>query len=582
MPKKGEIRKWNAENMKKAIQAVRAEKMGILLASKTYGVPFATLQRAARSDKTIDEILAIPLGRRPVFNRGVELELVRYLREMEAKFWGLTRSDVRSLAFQLAKRNNIENPFSIIRECAGKDWLRSFLNRHKTEISLRSATGTSIERIKGFNVENVSKFYNLLEQEFEKHKFSATRIWNVDETGVSIVQSKQPKILAAKGKRQIGCMTSAERGSLITVISCMSAGGAFVPPFFIFPRKNPSPLLMKHAPPGSDSACHISGWIQIPIFTAWFDHFLGFTNPSKENPILLILDGHYSHTRNVDVLDKARQNGVIILSLPPHCTHKMQPLDKAFMGPLKTYYNDEIRRFMREQGRKVTQFDVVELFSKAYLKVQTAQIAINGFKCTGIYPFDKNIFQESDFMEQRQENPLKDTQPIEDIFLEEPVASTSRAAMKNFVTPWQISPPPKLKLSTSSRGKRSESTVLTTSPYKALLEESIRNVEKRKKKGNVKDIPHSRKTKTQRATKTRETSSSESEKSLHLPSSDEECWAETPPSKDTACAFCNKNFETDKGSIAWVPCLLCDLVWAHSKCLPKRQAIFVCESCQTF
>lgn len=58
---------------------------------------------------------------------------------------------------------------------------------------------------------------------------------------------------------------------------------------------------------------------------------------------------------------------------------------------------------MQEQGRKVTQFDVIELFSKTNLKVQT-QIAINGFKYTAIYPFKKNIFQESDFMAQNQEN----------------------------------------------------------------------------------------------------------------------------------------------------------------------------------
>ncbi|XP_018804192.1 PREDICTED: uncharacterized protein LOC108978396 [Bactrocera latifrons] len=240
---------------------------------------------------------------------------------------------------------------------------------------------------------------------------------------------------------------------------------------------------MKHAPPGSDSACHISGWIQIPIFTMWFDHFMLFTHPSKENPVLLILDGHYSHTRNIEVLDKAREKGVIILSLPPHCTHKMQPLDKSFMGPLKTYYNEEIRRFRREEGRKVTQFDVVELLAKAYLKVQTAQIAINGFKCTGIYLFDKNNFQESDFIHEKHQ--AEDAQIRDESDLEEPIASTSKTAMQHLITPWEISPPPKLMQKTSLRGKRSEATILTTSPYKAALEISIKNAENRKKKKSV-------------------------------------------------------------------------------------------------
>ena len=58
MPKKGEIRKWDAESMRKAISDVRNGAMGILLASKTYGVPFATLQRAARSDRPVNNILA--------------------------------------------------------------------------------------------------------------------------------------------------------------------------------------------------------------------------------------------------------------------------------------------------------------------------------------------------------------------------------------------------------------------------------------------------------------------------------------------------------------------------------------------
>ena len=73
-------------------------------------------------------------------------------------------------------------------------------------------------------------------------------------------------------------------------------------------------------------------------FSQWFLHFIKHTKPTKEDPVILVLDGHYSHTRNLEVITLARENHVDIICLPPHSTRKMQPLDKAFMGPLKTFY----------------------------------------------------------------------------------------------------------------------------------------------------------------------------------------------------------------------------------------------------
>lgn len=85
--------------MERALLAIQKGEMGVKLAAKTYNVPKTTLQRMARSGKSIHDLLSTPLGRKPTFSKHLEKEPTEYLHEMENRFWGLTRSDIRSLAF---------------------------------------------------------------------------------------------------------------------------------------------------------------------------------------------------------------------------------------------------------------------------------------------------------------------------------------------------------------------------------------------------------------------------------------------------------------------------------------------------
>ena len=253
--------------------------------------------------------------------------------------------------------------------------------------------------MKGFTKENVDNFFDVYEVEMAKIKFNPTRLFNVDETGITIVQHKTSQVIGRKGKRQVATLSSAERGHLITVVTCMSASGQHMPPKIIWPRKNMKKELMNGTPPGCTYSCHESGWIQTESFTEWFMEFIKWACPTEENPAILVLDGHYSHTRNLEVILEARKSFVSIVCLPPHCTHRMQPLDKSFMSPFKTYYAQSIEQWLKHNpGRRVTIYQIGEIFGQAFLKAATYQTAVNGFRATGLFPVNRNYFNEADFL----------------------------------------------------------------------------------------------------------------------------------------------------------------------------------------
>lgn len=129
---------------------------------------------------------------------------------------GLTTVATRELAYQFTLANSKTMPPNWSgAEKAGIDWLQGFLKRNP-QITMRSPEATRLTRATSFNKRNVDAFFDNLQSVMEKHKFEPSRIYNVDETGLPTVH-KPPKVIAAKGQKQVSSVTSAERGTLVTV-----------------------------------------------------------------------------------------------------------------------------------------------------------------------------------------------------------------------------------------------------------------------------------------------------------------------------------------------------------------------------
>lgn len=320
-----------------------------------------------------------------------------YLEYCSDIYFGLSAIDVRVLAYQYAVKINADFPSAWTRDGkAGLEWFYGFMRRHP-RLSLRKPEATSLARASAFNPSNVALFFNNLKEVANRMTFEAHRIYNMDETGVTTVHRPQ-RVVSRCGQRQVGSVTSAERGQLVTLALAVSAAGVRVPPFMVFPRKRFHSRFLIGATSGSDGAASPSGWMNAEIFLRFLKHFQKFVHASKETPALLLLDNHESH-RSLAALEFCRNNGIFMLSFPPHCTHRMQPLDVSVFGPFKTAINTQCENWMlMNPGRPMSILDLPPIICRSLEISANEQNVKSGFKKCGIWPLDANIFNDADYL----------------------------------------------------------------------------------------------------------------------------------------------------------------------------------------
>jgi hypothetical protein len=76
-----------------------------------------------------------------------------------------------------------------------------------------------------------------LESNIAKFGFTPDKIFNVDEFGFSTLLKGPHKIVAQKGKYQVGTVASGKRGVNTTMVCAVGAAGIYILPVIIFKAK---------------------------------------------------------------------------------------------------------------------------------------------------------------------------------------------------------------------------------------------------------------------------------------------------------------------------------------------------------
>ena len=107
----------------------------------------------------------------------------------------------------------------------------------------------------------------------------------------------------------------------------------------------------------------------------------------------MVLDGHKSHI-SFDVIQKAIEKGLDMISLSSHTNHALQPLDVAYFAPLKKAFR--VYRdlwIMQCKGKTVNKEHLAQWASLAFKKALTPTNVRTGFQACGIWPLNHRAMQ---------------------------------------------------------------------------------------------------------------------------------------------------------------------------------------------
>jgi hypothetical protein len=268
----------------------------------------------------------------------------------------------------------------------GKNWVSRFI-KAQPELQTKWNRKFHSQRARCEDPVKIAAWYKLVEETRQTYGILDEDVYNFDETGFMMVIAGTSKVVTSS--HTVGRAIDIQPGNRdwVTTIECVNASGWIIPPVVILSGKLHQASWYRDLPDGWVIAVSDNGWTTDELGLEWVKHFHRHTESRTTGAYrLLILDGHGSHaTPEFDTF--CRDNKIITLCMPPHTSHRLQPLDVGCFSPLKTGYGHEIGELARQGVFHVDKEEFLYIYPRIRPGVFTEQNIQSGFRATGLIPY---------------------------------------------------------------------------------------------------------------------------------------------------------------------------------------------------
>ncbi len=286
---------------------------------------------------------------------------------------------VRSIAGELLIKKGDDKP-------VGVNWPQKFLKRHP-QIKTVYVPPLDKERAMAQDHDILAGWFNLFQSLKKEHGIEIEDIYNMDEKGFMQGVIAKLRVMIFKYEKKAH-MTQCGNREWVSLIECISMDGRVLKPWIIFKGKLQQKAWYEMLKEGH-IALSENGWTDNELSLAWIQKcFDPETKIGQKGEYrMLLIDGHASHI-TTQVIDYCVSQKIILLCLPAHTTHLLQPLDVGVFAPLATAYKTHVQRVTRLGGSySIDKTDFLELYQLARHEAITPLNIRNAWTATGLLPF---------------------------------------------------------------------------------------------------------------------------------------------------------------------------------------------------